>query len=71
MKIDTRRPYTPHPETLRISRDIALRDALVANIRGDIDAEIRHYDDAKRIEQGIYHAETLAARREEIAAARG
>jgi len=66
MNIDTRRPYSPHPETLRVDRDIALREAGKAFDRGDYDAEIRHYNNAKRIEQGIYHAETLAERRDEI-----
>lgn len=47
--------------------DAALRDALVANIRGDYDAEVRHYDRAREIQLDIYAAEMRAERQEDNA----
>lgn len=52
----------PHPETLRINRDLALREARWAFDRGDFDAEVRHYDNARQIERDIYAAELRAER---------
>ena len=55
-----------HPETLRVDRDLALREAGKAFDRGDIDAEVMHYEKARQISQDIYHAETRYERRGEV-----
>ena len=47
---------------MKAKLDAALRDALVANVRGDFDAEVRHYDRAREIQLDIYAAEVRAAR---------
>ena len=55
-----------HPETLRVDRDIALREAATAFDRGDYDAEVMHYDNARQIERDIYAAELRYERRAKL-----
>jgi len=57
-------------EMLRVKLDAAIRDAQLANIRGDTEAEFRHFAQARDIELDIYAAEWRAERLAEYAAAR-